>query len=194
MRCFSDLVRLTACAVLLVSCALSPVAASQAQVPARAGTVKVLGNFSGVKHAHGDAFGYALDLWKEGGRVFGLLLVYTGPPADPPTGILEDVKFDPRSGQLSFSARLSTGIVYSRGYSGVPSRDRFTFKGVLKRTQVIGTLTRSNELFPSERPRSEKVRLRRSEVLTQVMIPPPETYTAWKNWADEILRRRGPKW
>jgi hypothetical protein len=71
--------------------------------------VKVLGNFSGVKHAHGDAFGYALKLWKEGGRVFGLLLVYTGAPSDPPTGILEDVKFDPRSGKLSFSSRYRPG-------------------------------------------------------------------------------------
>jgi hypothetical protein len=84
-----------------------------------------------------------------------LLLVYTGAPSDPPAGILEDVKFNPRSGNLSFSARLSTGLVYGRGYSGVASRDRFTFKGVLTRTRVTGTLMRSDELFPTDRLTSE---------------------------------------
>jgi hypothetical protein len=123
-----------------------------------------------------------------------LLLVYTGAPSDPPAGILEDVKFNPRSGNLSFSARLSTGLVYGRGYSGVASRDRFTFKGFLTRTQVRGTLMRSDELFPTDRLTSERVRLRRSELLTQVMLPPPATYSDWKTWADEILRRSGPKW
>jgi hypothetical protein len=96
-----------------------------------------------------------LELWKEGNRVFGLLLVYTGAPSDPPAGILEDVKFNPRSGNLSFSARLSTGLVYGRGYSGVASRDQFTFKGVLTRTQLTGTLMRSDELFPTDRLTSE---------------------------------------
>jgi hypothetical protein len=60
----------------------------------------VLGNFRHLSHTTEDAFGYSLSLWKEGDQVFGLLAVYVGPPADPPTGLLEDVKFDPRTGQL----------------------------------------------------------------------------------------------
>jgi hypothetical protein len=180
--------------VVLVWCALCSVVNAPAQEAAPARPIKVIGNFANVRHAHGDAFGYALELWKEGNRVFGLLLVYTGAPSDPPAGILEDVKFNPRSGNLSFSARLSTGLVYGRGYSGVASRDRFTFKGVLTRTQLTGTLMRSDELFPTDRLTSERVRLRRSELLTQVMLPPPATYSDWKTWADEILGRSGPKW
>ena len=181
--------------VILVCCVLWTVVTSQARVSAtQTSTVKVLGNFSNVKHAHGDAFGYSLKLWQEEDQMFGLLLVYTGAPSDPPTGILEKLKLEPRNRRLSFSARLSTGIVYAKDHDGVPSRDRFTFTGVLTRNQVSGTLTRSDELFPNERATSVRIKLRRSELLTDVMLPPPPTYSAWKTWADEILERRGPKW
>jgi len=156
--------------------------------------VKVLGNFSRIKHDPEHAYGYALQLWREGSRVFGLLLVYTSTPYDPPIGILEDVKFDPRTRHLSFTARLTTGLMYSREYSGVPSRDRFKFKGVLRRGRVIGTLTRSDDLFPNQPPTKERIRLRWSQSMTEVMIPPPTTYGAWKTWADESLQRNGPKW
>ena len=159
-----------------------------------ASQVEVLGHFTNVKHAGDDAFGYSLRLWKEGTRVFGLLSVYTGAPADPPVGLLEDVKFDPRSGELSFFARLSTGVVYGQGHSGVASRDRFSFAGVMKRGEVLGTLRRSDDLIREDRPQTARIRLLRSQSLTQDMNPPPPTYVEWKNWADEILQRRGPKW
>jgi hypothetical protein len=158
------------------------------------GQVEVLGNFSSIKHINEDAFGCVLQLWKTENHIFGLLSVYTGEPADPPVGILEDTRFDPRTGRLSFSVRLSTGLVYSRAYAGVPSRDRFTFEGRITRRQVSGILTTSNELFPEERPGHERLRLRWSKSLTQLMVPPPLTYSDWKTWADEILERRGPKW
>ena len=183
------------CNVLVVCCALWATVGSQAREPARAeNTVKVLGAFSSVRHTGDDALGHVLQLWQEGDHVFGLLMVYTGAPSDPPTGLLEDVKFDPRTRQLSFSARLSTGLVTGRGYSRVPARDRFTFKGVLTRREVNGVLQRSNELFPNDRPTSESIRLRRSASYTELMTPPPTTYAAWKSWADEILKFRGPKW
>ena len=182
------------CLLLLVSCGLAS-APSQARASAQAAnTVEVLGNFSNVRQSGDDAFGYSLQLWKEGTQIFGLFNVYIGPPADPPVGILEDVKFDPRSRQFSFSARLSTGVVSGQGYSGVASRDRFTFRGVLTRSEVSGTLQHSNDLFPDRRPQSKRIRLRRSQFLTEVMIPPPPTYSEWKTWADGILQRSGPKW
>jgi hypothetical protein len=176
---------------LLLLCAFWAVGAAEAKAPAK---IEVVGSFSNVKHTHEDAFGYVVKLWKRGNQLFGLFLVYSGPPADPPTGILENIKFNPQTRQLSFSARLSTGVVYSREYSGVPSRDRFTFEGVLTLRQVSGSLTRSNDLFPHQESTSERIRLRRSESLTQLMLPPPPTYPAWKTSADEILRRLGPKW
>ena len=186
------LMRLT---LLLVGCCallLAPELRSSAQ---SANAVQVLGNFSNVRHVgEDDALGYTVRLWKEGNKVFGLFAAYVGPPADPPVGILEDVKFDPRTGRLSFSARLSTGLTSGQGYDRVASRDRFVFKGVLIRREVRGTLQRSNDLFPNRRPETEPIRLRRSKFLTELMLPPPPTYSEWKTWADEILQRSGPKW
>jgi hypothetical protein len=159
-----------------------------------ANPVKVLGNFLAIRHAGEDASGYSLKLWKQGNQIFGLLSVYTGPPNDPPVGILEDVKFDPHNGLFSFSARLSTGVVSGRGYQRVASRDKFHFKGTLTRSEVTGLLKNSDALFPSDPPRSNRIKLRRSADLTLLMVPPPATYSEWKVWADKILQRRGPKW
>jgi hypothetical protein len=162
-----------------------------AQAPAK--PVAVVGTFLNVKYIADDAVGYSLRLWKQGNQIFGLLSVYTGPPSDPPTGILEDVKFDPRTRKFSFSARLSTGLVSGRGYSRVPSRDRFSFSGVLTGKEVSGVLKHADELFPGDRPESKGVRLKYSKALTEDMHPAPATYAEWKVWADEVLERRGPK-
>ena len=177
-----------ACLLLMCAC----VSSAAAQV-SPSNTVKVLGTFQQIKHTTEDAFGYSLQLWKQGDQVFGLLFLYVGPPADPPVGLLEDVKFDPRTNQLSFSARLSTGMRFGGGKWDVPSRNRFNFRGVLTRREVVGTLKESDDLSPQLRPSSKRIRLRRSAELSQDMNPPPATYSAWKTWADEILQRRGPK-
>jgi hypothetical protein len=175
----------------LVTLAMLPAGATPVTAVSK---VEVLGAFSRVTHTGDDAFGYTVQLWKEGDRIFGLFLVYTGAPADPPTGILEDVKFDPRTRQLSFSTRVTTGLVYSQKYRGVPSRDRFKFVGVLTRRQLTGTLSHIDDLFPEERSTSKRIRLRWSAFSTEIMTPPPVSYSAWKTEADEVLQRRGPKW
>jgi|GEM_PF-2345949 len=180
---------------ILVCCVLWPVVMVHAGTPVRAASkVEVLGAFSSIAHTEEDAFGYAVELWKEGDQIFGLLFVYVGPPADPPTGMLEDVKFDPATGHLSFTARITTGLAYSRDYVGVPSRDRYKFEGIFTRRQLIGKLSHSNDLWPEERPMSSRIRLRWSAFNTELMTPPPPTYSTWRIWADEILKRRGPRW
>ena len=155
-------------------CALVALALLLAGVPVRGvSKVEVLGAFSGVKHIGDDAFGYTVQLWKEGDRISGLFLVYTGAPYDPPTGVLEDVKYNPRTKRLSFTTRLSTGLVYSQEYRGVPSQDRFKFEGVLTRRRLIGTLTRTDDLFPERRPTNKRIRLRWSAFLTDIMPAAP---------------------
>ena len=181
--------------LLVISCELLAVTPSQSQVSLRpANTVKVLGDFKNIKFPGDDAFGYSLQLWKEGDQIFGLLAIFTGAPADPPTGLLEDVKFDSRTRQFSFSARLSTGWVHSGGNWNTRTRDRFSFRGVLTRNEVTGILKRTDDLRPTDQPTSKRIRLRRSKRSTQDMNPPPPTYADWKIWADKILRFRGPKW
>src|SRR5687767_13925361 len=91
-------------------------------------------------------------------------------------------------------ARLSTGLVSSQEHHRVPARDRFKFEGELTRRQLVGNLSHTNDLFPARRATSKRIRLRWSAWLTDVMLPTPPTYSEWKTEADEILRRRGPKW
>ena len=192
MSCFF---RVALWVVVVVLCAALICVPLQAQKPAKtAGGVQVVGGFLNVKHVGDDALGYSLRLWKQGDQIFGLLSVYVGPPSDPPMGLLEDVKFDSRTKSFSFSARLSTGLVYGRGHSGIPSRDRFTFSGVLTRKEVRGVLRRADELFSGDGLESKRVRLSCSEELTELMIPAAGSYAEWKTWADEALQRSGPKW
>jgi hypothetical protein len=170
------------------------VPSQQTRAPAKTTSpVEVVGHFLKVKHAGDDAFGYSLRLWKEGNQVFGLLGVYIGAPADPPIGILEDVKFDLRTRQFSFSARLSIGWVYAGGTWNNPTRDRYSFSGVLTRREVTGILKHSDEFRPTDPPTSERIRLRRSVDATQTMSE-PTSFSEWKTYADKILRRSGPRW
>jgi hypothetical protein len=181
--------------ILVLACGVATAAQTTRSNASKAATsVAVLGNFESIKHFTEDALGYRLQLWREGKQIFGLLSIYTGAPYDPPTGMLEDVQFDPRTGQFSFSARLSTAFTRD-GEKWVPTRDGFTFKGVLGRNEVSGTLRQYDLLLPQSTPLSKKIKLRRSRVATHDMLPPPESYAAWKQWAEEsILRRLGPKW
>lgn len=156
--------------------------------------VTALGAFLSVKHyrAAGDTTGYQLQLWRQANRLYGMLSVYVGPDGDPPTGLLEKVQYDPRSGKLSFTARLSTGQVIGDAQQAVPSRDVFEFDGRLARTQVSGVLKMSS-LVPAGPSKSKKITLTKSNTLTQTMEDKP-SYEEWKKSTDAILARLGPKW
>jgi hypothetical protein len=158
-----------------------------------ANSLKVLGGFSNIKHVGDHVDGYALQLWQQGSQIFGLFVAHSGQTGDSPTGLVEDIKFNPRTKQLSFKARLSTGLISKGDYRGVPSRDVFHFKGTLRRNEVTGVLGISDALFPNEPAPTKRIVLRKSAAMTQVMMA-PATYAEWKTWADEILKRLGPKW
>ena len=139
------------------------------------------------------AWGYTAELWREQNRIFGFFLWSQGLMGDTPTGLLEDVRYDPRTGNLTFLARLTTGLFSNRQFNMVPSRDVLRFRGVLKKRQLIGTLEIANALTPGEAPTREKIKLTLSEKESEVMIE-AQSYSDWKLRADEILRFRGPKW
>jgi hypothetical protein len=180
--------------LVLACCLVSPAQTTKTKAAKAARSVAVLGDFENIRHFTEDAEGYRLQLWREGKHVFGLLSIYTGAPYDPPTGMLEEVKFDPRTRQFSFSARLSLGSTHN-GEKWVATRDGFTFKGVLGRNEISGTLRQYDLFLPQSTPLSKRIKLRRSRVATQEMLPPPESYAAWKQWAEEsILSQLGPKW
>jgi hypothetical protein len=168
----------------------SPPSTKYAQSP---DSIIKLGAFSNRRYEAEHAYGYTVQLWREQNRMFGFLLWSRGLVGDTPTGLLEDVRYDPRTGQLSFFARLTTGLFSNRQFSMVPSRDVLRFKGLLKGRHIIGTLEVANALTPTEVPSRERIKLRLSEKESEVMIE-AQSYNDWKSRADEILKFRGPKW
>lgn len=138
-----------------------------------------------MRYTEEHAYGYAVDLWLDGNSVIGLLFVSEGLQGDTPTGMLENVKFDSRTGVLSFTAKLTTG-----GGRREPSRDLFEFSGRLSATVLTGRFKRSDPRQPSHRSQ-ERVQLK---IQSQDVMLPARSYAEWKRKADEILKRRGPRW
>jgi hypothetical protein len=57
-----------------------------------------VGEFSNVRYTAEHAYGYAVQLWRDGDRLIGLLMVSEGLQGDTPTGMLENVRFNSRTG------------------------------------------------------------------------------------------------
>jgi hypothetical protein len=152
-----------------------------------------IGAFTNIKHTEGHAYGYKVELWRQGDRLFGFFLSAQGLAGDTPTGLLEDVRFNPSTGQVTFRARLTTGLFINRQYDNVPSRDVFHFSGILKRDKLEGILETSNALTPMEAPRRKRITLRMSQEASAMMIE-ARSYDEWKERADDILKFRGPRW
>jgi len=172
-------------AVLLAGAAL-PVSAQDPSRP-----IRPIGEFSNMRYTADHAYGYMVELWRDGDSAIGWFLVSAGPQGDTPLGMLENVKFNPRTGALSFTARLSIGVVLLPGGQQEPTRDRFEFSGSLKSTVLAGTLQRSDMREPSRPASRERVELK---VRPRADMLPAGSYAEWKRQTDEILKFRGPKW
>jgi hypothetical protein len=132
-------------------------------------------------------YGYSVEIWRRGDTVFGIFLAAVGLQGDTPTGLLEDVRFDSRSGRLAFRARLTTGTVRERG-SDRNAKDLFEFEGVLRGQTVAGTLKHTES---GKQVSLQHVRLRKQKVSDPFQ---PARYNEWQSWAEEILKTRGPRW
>jgi len=152
--------------------------------------VTPFGSYSRVEVIGDHANGYAVQLWRCGESVVGLLLGYVGDTAEPPTGVLEDVRYGD-SGEFSFRARLSLGSMSGKGGTERPTRDRFTFRGTLSESAVSGVLEIEDPLNSGVPPRREMIALRRDE---EAVLEPATDLGEWRRQVDEILRTRGPGW
>jgi hypothetical protein len=161
----------------LVVAILPLIAAAFAQAPR---PITFVGEFSNMRYTEEHAYGYSVQLWREGAAVFGLFLASEGLAGDTPTGLLDDLKYDARSGKLSFKAKLTMGVDARQQ----PSHDLFEFDGTLSARAVSGVLKRAVA--------SERINLRKLQ--PDGALPQPRTYAEWKRQTEEILRRRGPKW
>jgi len=162
---------------------------SVAPAQSAAGPVTVVGEFANMRFTQEHAYGYSVQIWRQADTLFGLFMASEGLQGDTPTGLLDGIKFDPQTGALTFTTRLTIGVAYL-GDTPVPSRDLFEFRGMLQRLTLIGTLTRWDKLHPAAEPTIERVRLQKQP--STLMIQ-PASYDAWQR-ADGILGRRGPKW
>jgi hypothetical protein len=97
-----------------------------------------------VRQTEEHAYGYTIQLWRDGDSAIGLFFVAEGLQPDMPAGMIENVRFDSRMGALSFTAKLSTGVAILRGGQQEPTRDLFEFSGTLTATALTGTIQRSD--------------------------------------------------
>jgi len=154
-------------------------------------SIVYLGLFSNMEYTEEHAYGSDVELWRQDDRYFGLFSHSEGLAGDTPTGTLDDLKFDPISGNLSFRAKLTTGDHYCKVHDGVPSRDLFKFKGKWAGKQIRGTLKTFDALHPDDEPKVEKTVFKKTRDEDWADLT---TYGAWKKWVKDIFEFRGPKW
>ena len=166
--------------------------------------LRFIGTFSNMRYTAEHAYGEAIELWRDGDLIVGLISVSNGLQGDTPTGILENVRFNSHTGALSFTAKLSTmsGQMILPGGHVVdipPSHDLFQFSGTLKATILAGTLKHSvlSQTTPPGTPgyipeTRERVQLKIDPGTTSLFST--SSYAAWKREVDPVLKRLGPKW
>jgi hypothetical protein len=179
--------------VIAAAIVIAPGATSQSAGP----PVTVIGDFSNLRFTEEHAYGYSVQLWRQGTNnqttVFGLFMASEGLAGDTPAGNIENVQFDAGSGKLSFQAKLTLGVELDDTGRQQPSRDFFEFKGVLQPTELVGTVRHSDRRHPQVPAAAEQVTLKRQEHESADM-PAPRDYRDWQTSVAGILKRRGPKW
>lgn len=174
--------------LLALSFVSSPVFAESSQ-----SQISIVGTYTNMRHTEEHSYGYTVELWKQGNRVFGFILASNGLSGDTPTGLIEDVKYEPVSGKFSFKAKLTMGLIYNKQLKkDVPSQDIFKFNGILNKDTLSGTLEVS-EAISNKPPVKEEIRLLFSAEKTR-QLQTFSSYEYWKKMAKDILKFRGPKW
>jgi hypothetical protein len=183
-------------AALLMLCCCPAAAAAQAAACgaiADSARISLVGEFSNVQHTDEHAYGYTVTLWRTGDCVFGLFESSQGLQGDTPIGELQSLKYDSKSGKLSFSTKLTTGVVYSAGSNGPEaSRDLFRFDGKLRANAVIGVVRHALQDNPNFKPTFRDVILPASKRDAELM-PGAMTYGDFCRIWQPVLKRRGPK-
>jgi hypothetical protein len=157
-------------------------------------SIQVIGAFSDMRFTEDHAYGHVVELWRAGECVFGLFQASQGLAGDTPTGELTNVRYNPATRELRFTAKLTMGTTTAPGSNQwVPSRDLFAFSGRLEKNVLKGKLRQSDQWRPNLPPVTRELSLVLSADQEPATIP-AHTYGAWRAWADSILRFRGPKW
>lgn len=154
--------------VLLITLAwvLCGSAAAHQRDDAVGDAVEHLGTFSQYRETGEHVYGYALRLWRDGGAIVGLWSRAEGQPADFPTVVVEDLRFDEADGSLRFSARWCDDVEKFEG----------TWKGKKIAGQIQGREAPVKVVLIGGDPDW-----------------PPTTRAEWRARIDEIVRIRAPR-
>src|SRR5260370_31606213 len=161
-------------------------------MPEGAKSVEV-GAFSNMRYTDDHAYGYSVMLWRAGDCFFGFFESSQGLAGDTPMGELQDLKYDTRTGHLSFSAKLTTGVLSVQRSNGFePSRDLFAFDGTLKANTASGVITHTLRNDPNFTSTHDVV-LGTSKAEEEFMHGPTTSGERLRHW-QPILKLRGPLW
>ncbi len=155
--------------------------------------IDLVGEFTNMRYTEEHAYGYSVELWRSGKCLFGLFLAAEGLAGDTPTGLIENLKFDSRSGAIAFVARLTLGRLTAKNLDNVESRDVYRFSGKLNKNSLRGTVHHTNALLPQHPGESATVVLRRSQKNTDALRS-VATFREWEREVRRMLELRGPKW
>ena len=153
--------------------------------------ISEIGAFSNMRYTAEHAYGEAVLLWRAGNCIFGLFESAQGLQSDTPIGELQDVTYNLNTGELRFSAKLTTGVIAGLSTPPQPSRDLFTFNGTLGTTRLTGGLAHSTQVDPKPPVRTVMLTLSPRDA---EFMGGSATYGAWREKWEPILKRRGPKW
>lgn len=155
--------------------------------------IDLVGEFTNMRYTEEHAYGYSVELWRSGKCLFGLFLASEGLAGDTPTGLIENLKFDSRTGAIAFLARLTMGRLTAKDLDNVESRDVYRFTGKLSRTWLRGTVRHTNALLPQHPGVSAALVLRRSREHADALRS-VATFREWEREVRRMLELRGPKW
>jgi len=151
------------------------------------------GDYTNMRYtqAQDECLGYDLQLWKMNGQLYGTLSYCSGLIGDTPTGYIDHVVWDAKTGKLTFDAKLSIGS-HGDGKDGKPiySKDFYQFDGTLTAKLLSGKMIHTDMYYTPPQPETEAVKLKLDKADTKVMTK-YSTREEWLAFYDDIAR---PKW
>jgi hypothetical protein len=156
-------------------------------------TIKAVGCFVNVRSDGEHADGYSVRLWIRGSGLIGLVDYHRGLAGDPPMGVLADVRYDSSTGELSFEAKLTSGLHYCTKHKGVPSHDLLSFSGFLNPDKLEGKIVIEDRLDSS----SVLIDVRENFLMRKDNDCAMENYEnddAWWQYWKPVNQFRGAKW
>lgn len=151
-----------------------------------------LGAFSNFRFTEEHQYGAGVQLWQEGTSVFGLFHYSQGLIGDTPTGTLDKVTFNSKTGHLVFTAKLTLGQHFCNIHkNGVHSQNIFYFDGVLTNKSLSGKLKIADNLHQDRTPIEKNIALNKTK---NWFVTQSQNREQWEKAIKDILKFRGPKW